>query len=244
MSGSVFDVDLAWANLPALLHGAATTLLLVTVVLIIGMILAIPAALARMSSCRYLSWPVRLFVIFFRGAPLLLLLYLVYYGLGQIGALHGGPLWLVLGSPVACAVTGLTLNHVAYLIEIVRGSLMAVPAGIPEAAAALGISARDAFIRIRLPMALRYGLKAYQNEVVGFAKGTAVVSVITVVDLTAAADEIFKRTYDVFTPMLTAAALYWILVNLIRLAFRGIESRLNRHISTAGGVGLRASELP
>jgi ABC-type arginine/histidine transport system permease subunit len=98
-------------------------------------------------------------------------------------------------------------------------------------------------------MALRYGLKAYQNEVIGFTKGTAVVSVITVVDLTAVANEVFERTYDLFTPMLTAAALYWVLVNLIRLAFRRLESYLGRHMTPAEdgrvsrGAGLQERKL-
>lgn len=245
MSGNGFDIALAWSSLPALLRGLLTTVLLAGVVSVLGLILAIPAALARMSTRRYLSWPAALFVVFFRGSPLLLLLYLVYYGLGQIAALRGGPVWLVLGSPVACAVVGLTLNHVAYLMEVVRGSLLAVPTGLVEAAMALGIPPREVFIKIRLPLALRLGLKAYQNEIVGFTKGTAVVSVITVVDLTAAADGIFKETYDLFTPMLTAAALYWVVINLIRLAFRQLEGVLNRHLGPqAHGARPSQVELP
>jgi arginine/ornithine transport system permease protein len=229
MSGLPVDLALAWHSLPAMLRGLATTVLITFASLALGLIVAFPICFARMSRRRLLSWPAGAFVIFFRGAPILILLYLVYYGFGQIAAIRHGPLWIVFGNAFACAVIGLTLNHAAYMVEILRGSLEAVPAGLIEASAALGISPRDVFSWIRLPLALRYGVKAYHNEVVSFAKGTAVVSVITVTDLTAVANEVFEKTYDPFTPMLTAAALYWALTNLLRVAFRLLERRLNRH---------------
>jgi His/Glu/Gln/Arg/opine family amino acid ABC transporter permease subunit len=229
MSALPIDPALAWSSLPALMRGLMVTALLTGIVLVLGLALAVPLTLARMSRHRLIAWPTAVFVIFFRGAPLLILLYVVYHGFGQISALRDGPLWIIFGSAFACAVIGLTLNHAAYMVEILRGSLMAVPAGLVEASAALGLTPRDAFIWIRFPLAMRYGLKAYQNEVVMFTKGTAVVSVITVIDLTAAANEVFEVTYDPFTPILTAAALYWALVNLIRVGFRALERYLNRH---------------
>lgn len=229
MSALPIDPVLAWSSMPALMRGLMVTALLTAIVLVLGLALAIPLTLARMSRHRLIAWPTAMFVIFFRGAPLLILLYLVYYGFGQISALRDGPLWIIFGSAFACAVIGLTLNHAAYMVEILRGSLLAVPAGLVEASAALGLTPRETFIWIRFPLAMRYGLKAYQNEVVMFTKGTAVVSVITVIDLTAAANEVFEVTYDPFTPILTAAALYWAFVNLIRIGFRILERYLNRH---------------
>lgn len=229
MSALPIDLALAWSSLPALMRGLMVTALLTGIVLVLGLALAIPLTLARMSPRRLLAWSAAAFVIFFRGAPLLILLYLVYYGFGQISALRDGPLWIIFGSAFACAAIGLTLNHAAYMVEILRGSLLAVPAGLVEASAALGLTPRETFTWIRFPLAMRYGLKAYQNEVVMFTKGTAVVSVITVIDLTAAANEVFEITYDPFTPILTAAALYWALINLIRVGFRALERYLNRH---------------
>jgi His/Glu/Gln/Arg/opine family amino acid ABC transporter permease subunit len=226
---SPVDFDLVWKSLPALLGGMTTTLMLTAIVLVLGLVLSIPLSLARMSSSRWLSMPAAAIVVFFRGAPLLILLYLVYYGFGQIEWLREGRLWFIFGSAFACAVVGLTLNHMAYMAEIVRGSLLAVPAGLVEASASLGLTPRETFIWIRLPLALRYGLKAYQNEVIMFTKGTAVVSVVTITDLTAVANEIFEVTYDPFTPMLSAAALYWLLINTMRLGFAALERRLNRH---------------
>jgi len=229
MNALPIDLALAWSSLPAMLRGLMTTVLITLVVLVLGLALSIPISLARMSKYRAIAWPAAAFVVFFRGAPLLILLYLVYYGFGQISGVRDGPLWLILGNAFSCAVIGLTLNHAAYMVEVVRGSLQAVPAGLMEASAALGLSPRETFSWIRFPLATRYGLKAYQNEVVMFTKGTAVVSVITIVDLTAVANEIFELTYDPFTPILTAAALYWCLVNLMRIGFRSLDRHLNRH---------------
>jgi arginine/ornithine transport system permease protein len=226
-----FDLALALESLPALLRGLTVTLSLSAVVLCLGLVLSVPVALARMSLLRRLSWPAIAFVVFFRGTPLLVLLYVIYFGLGQFEVVRDGPLWLLIAHPFNCAVIGLTLNHVAYMTEVVRGSLNAVPRGLKEAADALGIPRRKAFFWIHLPLALRYGLKAYQNEVVGFIKGTAVVSVVTVTDLTAVANGIFQETYDPLTPMLTAALLYWLVVNIVRKCFGFLDRWLNRHLA-------------
>ena len=229
MSGLPIDPILAWNSLPALLKGLTTTLSLTIVVMVLSLALAVPVTWARMSPRRFLSWSAAMFVVFFRGAPVLILLYLVYYGFGQIESLREGPLWLLFGSAFSCAVIGLTLNHTAYLVEIARGSLLAVPSGLVEASNSLGLTPRETMVWIRLPLALRYGLKAYQNEVIMFAKGTAVVSVITVTDLTAQANEIFEVTYDPMTPMITAAMLYWAMINVMRIGFARLECYLNRH---------------
>jgi arginine/ornithine transport system permease protein len=230
MTGLPIDLSLAWNSLPAMARGLLVTILLTFVTLSIGLFTSLFVTFARMSRNRVVSSLAGLYVVFFRGAPLLILLYLVYYGFGQIESLRNGPLWVIFGSAFGCAIIGLVLNHTAFMVEVVRGALEAVPAGLLEASKALGITPRQTFFNIRLPLAIRYGLKAYQNEVVMFAKGTAVVSTITVVDLTAVANGIFEDTYDPFTPILTAAAFYWCFVNLLRLAFLRLDRYLNRHL--------------
>jgi His/Glu/Gln/Arg/opine family amino acid ABC transporter permease subunit len=227
----LFDPQLAWTSMPRMLYGMTNTVTLTAAALVLGMAIAIPITLARMSPRRVFSLPAAAFVTFFRGTPALILLYLVYYGLAQLPAIHEGPLWLIFKNAYACAAIGLTLNHASYLVEILRGGLDAVPAGLTEASAALGISPRQTFTRIRFPLAMRFALKAYQNEALMFTKGTALVGVITVVDLTAAANEVFEQTYDAVTPMLTAAVLYWVLVNLMRIGFEALDRALNRHLT-------------
>lgn len=229
MSALPIDFALAWESLPALFAGLRVTAFLTVLPLIIGLMLAFPICFARMSPRRVLSLPAEIFVVFFRGAPLLILLYLVYYGLGQIEALREGPFWVLFGSPFGCAIVALSLNHAAYMVEVLRGSLLAVPHGLVEASEALGITRRNIFLWVRMPLALRYGLKAYQNEVVSFVKGTAIVSVVTITDLMAVANAIFEQTYDPFTPILCAAAFYWAFVNVLRLGFQFWGRWLNRH---------------
>jgi arginine/ornithine transport system permease protein len=227
----LFDPALAWDSLPRMLFGMLNTVGLTVLTLVFGLALAIPVTVARMSPRRIFNLPAAAFVLFFRGTPALILLYLVYYGLAQLPSIHDGPLWVIFANAFACAVIGLSLNHASYLVEILRGGLEAVPAGLVEASGALGISSRQTYQWVRLPLAMRYALKAYQNEVLGFTKGTAVVGVITVVDLTATANEVFERTYDPVTPMLTAAVMYWCLINLMRIGFEMIDRRLNRHLA-------------
>lgn len=238
MNALPIDPALAWESLPALVDGLGVTVFLTVLPLIIGLALAFPICFARMSPRRALALPAEIFVVFFRGAPLLILLYLVYYGLGQIEALRNGPFWIVFGSPFGCAIVALSLNHAAYMVEVLRGSLLAVPHGIVEASEALGITRRNIFLWVRMPLALRYGLKAYQNEVVSFVKGTAIVSVVTITDLMAVANSIFEQTYDPFTPILCAAAFYWAFVNLIRVGFTVWGRWLGRHTAEDAPVAL------
>lgn len=245
-----FDPALAWDSLPRMLYGMLNTVAITALTLVLGLAVAVPVTLARRSPKPFFNVPAAAFVMFFRGTPAIILLYLVYYGLAQLSSVRDGALWVIFANAFVCAVIGLTLNHASYLVEILRGGLDAVPAGLTEASAALGISTRQTFTWIRFPLAMRYALKAYQNEVLMFTKGTAVVSVVTVVDLTAVANEVFERTYDPVTPMLLAAALYWSLVNVMRIGFEWLDRTLNRHLiadeqrlrkpSVATGQGLLA----
>ena len=225
-----FDPALALHSLPDMMHGLWVTITLAASVLALGLLIAVPLAVARDSRHRLLAWAAATYVIFFRGTPAMILLFFVYFGFGQVFGARDGFLGALFSNAFLCAVIGFTLNHSSYVTEIVRGGLLAVPKGLVEAAAALGIEPRDVFLRIRLPLAIRYGLKAYQNEAILFTKATAVVSVITVVDLTAVANNIFYDTYDPFTPLLTAAAFYWVLVNLLRVGLARLDAWLNTHL--------------
>ena len=225
-----FDGALALNSLPAMLHGLLVTIALAASVIALGLVIAIPLAVARDSRHRVLALSAAAYVVFFRGTPAMILLFFVYFGFGQVFGARDGLLGALFSNAFLCAVIGFTLNHSSYVTEIMRGGLLAVPKGLVEAAAALGIEPRDVFLRIRLPLAIRYGLKAYQNEVILFTKATAVVSIITVVDLTAVANNIFYDTYDPFTPLLTAAAFYWVLINLLRIGLARFDGWLNAHL--------------
>ncbi len=236
-----FDPALAWDSMPALLEGAWMTLLVTFTSLLVGGPLGFLVSFARMSKNRWLAAFGAFYVAVCRGAPSLILLYLVYNGLAQLDLIRNGPLWFFFQSAFFCVVVSFSLNHSGYVVEILKGGLEAVPAGLVEAAAALGLSPREILFKVKLPVAIRYGMRAYQNEALIFMKSTAAVSAVTVTDLTAAANEIFYLTYDAFTPIITAGAIYWVINNLMRLGFDAIDRHLNRHIyvMTAGTAAKR-----
>src|SRR5258707_3959001 len=148
-----FDPTLALNSLPAMLHGLLITIALTACVLALGLAISIPLAVARTSRRRLVAWPVAAYVAFFRGTPAMILLYFVYYGFGQLFGARDGLLGAAFSNAFLCAVIGFALNHSSYVIEILRGGLQAVPAGLHQADAALGIDPRPAFLRIRLPLA-------------------------------------------------------------------------------------------
>lgn len=215
-----------------LIDGAMITVKLVVLACAIGLILAVPLALARRSERRWLSIPAYLYIYFFRGTPLIVQLALLYYGLAQFETVRESPFWLVLGDAQACGLLGLTLNTTAYVAEILRGGIAAVPKGEVEAADACGMSKGMAYRRIILPRAFRIAWPAYGNEVILMLKGSALVSTITVYDLMGETRSVFSRGYD-DTVYLYAAAMYLILALGITGVFRMAEQRLNRYLGHA-----------
>ena len=215
-----------------LIDGAVITVKLVALASIVGLALAVPLALARRSNRRWLSVPAYLYIYFFRGTPLIVQLAMLYYGLAQFEAVRESPFWIVLGDAEYCGLLGLTLNTTAYVAEILRGGIAAVPKGELEAAEACGMSRLTANRRIILPRAMRIAWPAYGNEVVLLLKGSALVSTITVYDLMGETRSVFSRGYD-DTIYLYAAALYLTLTLVITGGFRFAERRMNRHLRAA-----------
>lgn len=236
-----FDPALAWDSLPALLDGAGMTVFITLTVMLVGGAMGFGMVFVRLSRHRALAAVGAVYVALFRGAPSIVLLYLIYAGLAQLPAVRDSVLWIAFQHPMFCAILGLGLNHSAYVVEILRGGLAAVPPGLVESAQALGLSPRLVLFKVKLPIAIRYGLKAYQNEVLIFMKSTVAVSAITIADLAAAANEIFSMTYDPFTPLLTAGAMYWVMTNLMRLALEALDRRLNRHLRLAEAAERRTA---
>ncbi|MDO5604205.1 MAG: ABC transporter permease subunit [Paracoccus sp. (in: a-proteobacteria)] len=222
-----FDPTLAVSLLPELLAGLRTTLLLLAPTFFFGLILSIPIALASRSKMTWLAQGCSWYTAFMRGAPQLVLLYLVYNGLPRFDFIRQGPLWGFFREPMYCAILVFVLNHAAFLAEIWRGALNNVPKGLVEASNALGVRPSKTFWGIELPMAFRIGLPAYRNEVILFIKATAAVSAITVFDLLGVATQAIDRTYDPFTPLVVAGAMYWAFVQIVQIAFGALERRLS-----------------
>lgn len=221
-----FNLELAWKILPSLLEGAGVTLALIPPTMVLGLIISIPITLARLSSNAVLASAAWAFTTFFRGAPALILLYMVYNGLATLSVVRDTFLWNAFSSAYFCAVVGLTLNHAGFLTEVLRGAIQAVPQGLLDAGAALGLRRTTVFIKVTMPVAIRLGLSAYKNEVILFTKGTAAVGAITVIDLLRVANETVSKTFDPFTPLVAAAVFYWLMVQFILFCFRYTEQKL------------------
>lgn len=225
-----FNIELAWHLLPSLLKGAGVTLSVLVPCLVLGMIISIPIALARLATNVAVAGTAWFFSMFFRGVPALVVLYMIYNGFATVGFIRDTVLWNFFSEAYYCAVVGFTLNHAGFLVELLRGAFQAVPAGLLDAARSVGLPRYLVFFKITLPLAMRYGLSAYMNEVVLFAKGTAALGAITMLDLLAVANTAVSTTYDPLTPLIGAAAIYWTMVQIIRIGFERLEAYLNRHL--------------
>ncbi|MBU3057243.1 MULTISPECIES: ABC transporter permease [Pseudomonas] len=216
-----WDVIIKW--LPRLADGALLTLELVAIAVVAGLILAVPLGIARASR----HWYVRAFpygyIFFFRGTPLLVQLFLVYYGMAQFDVIRKGPLWPYLRDPYWCAIITMTMHTAAYIAEILRGAIQAVPHGEVEAARALGMSRTQTLFYIILPRAVRIGLPAYSNEVILMLKASALASTITLLELTGMARTIIARTYLPVEIFFAAGMFYLLIAFFLVRGFRLLE---------------------
>lgn len=221
-------------NLPGLIDGAWVTIQITAFSVSIGLCLAVPVALLRVAKNPLLRAPAYGFCFYFRGTPLLVQIFLIYYGSGQfMGFLESIGLWTFFKEAYFCAVLTLMLNTAAYTAEILRGAIQAVPWGEIEAAKACGMNKRLLYRRIILPKAFRLAWPAYTNEVVFLLQATSLVSIITVMDITGVARVVSARTFAFYELFIAAAILYLILVYGVLFVFRRIERRISGHLQEA-----------
>lgn len=225
-----WDVEKLDTYGPRLLHGLWITVKLVGMSFILGAILSIPLAFARMSKNKILSTLTYCYVYLFRGTPLLAQIFMVYYGFPSFRWLFEDiGLWWFFKDPFYCGVFAMTLNTAAYQTEIVRGAVQSVPSGQREAANSLGIHTWIAFRKIIIPQALIVALRPYGNEIILLIKSSATVSIITVYDLMGETRYAFSRTYD-YQTYLWAAIFYLAIVELMRNGWARMEGQLTRHL--------------
>ncbi|KJY84787.1 amino acid ABC transporter permease [Vibrio galatheae] len=215
------DFSLILESLPIYLDGLWTTAWLVGLALIIGLCVAVPLGVARNSHNYFISGPSWAFIYFFRGTPLLVQLYLIYYGMDQFFPVKD-TLW---ENAWFCALVAFVLNTSAYTAEIIRGAINGLPKGEVEAAKAYGMGTFMTYRRIILPSALRRALPAYSNEVIFMLHGSAVAGIVTIVDLTGAARLVNSRYYAPFESFLTAGLFYMALTFIILACFKTAEKR-------------------
>ncbi|HZG28836.1 MAG TPA: ABC transporter permease [Ensifer sp.] len=213
--------------IPRLLAGLPLTLKLAGTSVFLGFILALALALAQQREKPLVVLPIRAFVAVFRGTPLLVQIFLIYYGLGQFRpTLQTLGLWWLFREPYWCAILALSLNTAAYGSEILRGAIRNVPRGLSEAAQALGLSRVLTLRLVVLPLALRQALPAYSNEIILMVKGTSLASIITLTEVTGIAQELISQTYRAMEVFIAAGAIYLILNFLIVRALDLLEVRL------------------
>lgn len=218
-----FALETFWslaAALPLTLELAATSIAL-------GSVLALGLALARLSGILTLDIFARAYVFLFRGTPLLVQIFLIYYGLSQFPAVRHSIFWPLLREPYWCAVLALMLNTAAYASEIIRGGLLSVPHGQVEAARACGMGRLMIFRRIVMPQALRQALPGYGNEMISMVKATSLASIITLMEITGVAAKLISESYRVIEVFVVAGLIYlainFALTRLVALA----EHRFN-----------------
>lgn len=224
-------------SMPMLMNGVIVTLGLTLASVAAGALLAVPLALMRASSFRTLSFSVQVYTFLFRGTPLLVQLFLIYYGASQIGWVRSGILWPVLRDPIWCALIAFSLNHAAYTTEILAGGIRAIPAGEIEAGKALGMPFTLRVRRILLPSGIRLALPAYANEVIMMLKASSLASTITVMEITGNARKIVAQTFSPYEVFISAALIYLAMTIVAAQVFRLMEKRLSRHEQRAASKG-------
>lgn len=216
-------------------EGLVTTVQLVFLSLIIGLVMAVPLSIGRGSKRAWIRLPIFFFCYVFRGTPLLIQLYLIYYGVVFVDGIQETWLWVILDKPFVPALIAFTLNTAAYTTEIFRGAIKSTPKGEIEAARAYGMSQRLMMRRIVMPSAFRRALPAYGNEVIFMLHASAIASVVTIMDLTGAARFVYARFYAPFDAFLFVAAIYLCLTFTILYFFRYLEKKLLAHLKPATG---------
>lgn len=211
-------------NLPKLMDGALLTIELIVLSGLLGLLLAVPLALLRLSRYWWVKALPFMYIYFFRGTPLLIQMFLIYYGLSQFDVVKDSFAWPVLSNAYWCAIIAFTLNTSAYIAEILRGAISGIPKGELEAADALGFSQWHKLRRITLPRAFGIMLPAYSNEVIFMLKNSALASTITLLEVTGMSRNISFRTYSVLEMFFAAGVIYlliaWVLIGLFQLLER------------------------
>ena len=221
----IFDYNVIWENLPLYFGGVLVTLKLLLISLALGVAMAVPLALMRVSKSPLLNFPAWLYTYVIRGTPMLVQLFLIYYGLAQFDAVRESFLWPYFSSATFCACLAFGINTSAYSAEILAGSLKATPYGEIEAAKAMGMSRAKLYRRILLPSAMRRALPQYSNEVIMMLHTTSLASIVTLIDITGAARTVSSQHYLPFEAFITAGLFYLGLTFILVRLFKSAERR-------------------
>jgi len=220
------DFDLMISSFPKLLDATLVTLKLVSLSLFLGIFLGTFFAILRIGKNKTLKIFSYYYSYVFRGTPLLVQIFIIYFGLAQIEYLRSSFLWVILKEPYWCAIIAFTLNTGAYTSEILRSAFETIDKGYIEAGQSLGIPKNKIFYKIKLPIAIRQSLPAYGNEMILMLKGTSLASTVTLMDLTGVAKFIISTTYRPIEVFIVAGSIYLFITFLIHTFINLIERKL------------------
>ena len=219
------DFDLMITSFPKLLGATVITLKLLSASLFFGLFLGLFFAILRLNKNIFINRFAYGYSYVFRGTPLLVQIFIIYFGLGQIEYLRSTVLWVVLKEPYWCAIIAFTLNTGAYTSEILRSAFQTIKPGIIEAGKSLGISNKIIFYKIQIPIAIRQSLPAYGNEIILMMKGTSLASTVTLMDLTGVAKYIISTTFRPVEVFIVAGGIYLFMTFVIHNVIKYLEKK-------------------
>ena len=221
------DIELMINSFPKLLNATLITLKLLSVSLILGLFIGLGFAILRMNNNKLINKFAYGYSYIFRGTPLLVQIFIIYFGLGQIEYLRTTFFWVVLKEPYWCAIIAFSLNTGAYTSEILRSAFQTIKPGYLEAGRSLGIPSKIIFTKIQIPIAIKQSLPAYGNEIILMLKGTSLASTVTLMDLTGVAKYIISTTFKPIEIFIVAGSIYLFMTFLIHTTIKFLEKKFS-----------------
>ena len=219
------DFELMITSFPKLLGASVITLKLLSASLFFGLFIGLLFAILRLNKNVFINKFAYGYSYVFRGTPLLVQIFIIYFGLGQIEYLRSTILWVILKEPYWCAIIAFTLNTGAYTSEILRSAFQTIKPGIIEAGKSLGISNKIILYKIQIPIAIRQSLPAYGNEIILMMKGTSLASTVTLMDLTGVAKYIISTTFKPIEVFIVAGGIYLFMTFVTHNVIKFLEKK-------------------
>jgi len=221
------DFELMINSFPKLLSATVITIKLLSASLFFGLFIGLLFAVLRMNKNPIINKFAYGYSYVFRGTPLLVQIFIIYFGLGQIEYLRSTILWVILKEPYWCAIIAFALNTGAYTSEILRSAFQTIKPGMIEAGKSLGISNKIIFYKIQIPIAIRQSLPAYGNEIILMLKGTSLASTVTLMDLTGVAKYIISTTFKPIEVFIIAGSIYLFMTFLVHNTIKYLEKKFS-----------------
>tara|TARA_B100000989_G_scaffold58123_1_gene39497 strand:+ start:1443 stop:2114 length:672 start_codon:yes stop_codon:yes gene_type:complete len=219
------DIDLIVNSFPKLLLASITTLKLLLLSIIIGLLIGLIFAILRINNNFILGKFAYSYSYIFRGTPLLVQIFIIYYGFGQVEFIRDSFMWIILKEPYWCAIIAFALNTGAYTSEILRSAFQTIKPGFIEAGKSLGIKNKIIFYKVQIPIAIRQSLPAYGNEIILMLKGTSLASTVTLMDITGVAKYIISTTFKPIEVFIVAGSIYLFFTFLIHNFIKFLEKK-------------------